>query len=125
MGEVLYVHGVITQMLAIEAVRVAQEKFGKGKVMTGEQVRWGMENLKLDAARLKELGFDGVMQPFATSCANHMGSSSARVYAWDGKDWKYTSDWYQADKSVIDPLIKEHGDKYLADKKIARRTDCK
>ena len=73
----------------------------------------------------KELGFDGVMQPFSTSCTNHMGSSSARVYAWDGKDWKYTSDWYQADKSVIDPLIKEHGDKYLADKKIARRTDCK
>ena len=121
----LYVHGVITQMLAIEAVRVAQEKFGKGKVMTGEQVRWGMENLKLDAKRLKELGFDGVMQPLATNCANHMGSSSARVYAWDGKDWKYTSDWYQADKTVLDPLIKEHGDKYLADKKIARRADCK
>ena len=124
-GTVLYMHGVITQMLAVEAVRTAQAKYGKGKVMTGEQVRWGMENLKLDAARLKELGFDGVMQPFATSCTNHMGSSSARVYAWDGKDWKYTSDWYQADKSVIDPLIKEHGDKYLADKKIARRTDCK
>jgi branched-chain amino acid transport system substrate-binding protein len=125
-GNVLYVHGVITQMLAIEAVRVAQEKFGKGKVMTGEQVRWGMENLKLDAKRLKELGFDGVMQPLATNCANHMGSSSARVYAWDGKDWKYTSDWYQADKTVLDPLIKEHGDKYLADKKMTRRdaADC-
>ena len=124
-GEVLYVHGVITQMLAVEAVRVAQEKFGKGKVMTGEQVRWGMENLKLDAARLKALGFDGVMQPLSTTCSNHMGSSSARVYAWDGKDWKYTSDWYQADTTVLDPLVKEHGDKYLADKKIARRTDCK
>ncbi len=35
-------------MLAVEAVRRAQAKFGKGKVMTGEQVRWGMENLNLD-----------------------------------------------------------------------------
>jgi branched-chain amino acid transport system substrate-binding protein len=25
----------------------AQERFGKGKVMTGEQVRWGLENLNL------------------------------------------------------------------------------
>jgi branched-chain amino acid transport system substrate-binding protein len=25
----------------VEAIRTAQEKFGKGKVMTGEQVRWG------------------------------------------------------------------------------------
>ncbi len=36
-------------MLSVEAVRAAQERFGKGKVMTGEQVRWGLENLNLDA----------------------------------------------------------------------------
>jgi branched-chain amino acid transport system substrate-binding protein len=44
---VLYTRGVIIQMLAVEAVRRAQERFGKGKVMTGEQVRWGLENLNL------------------------------------------------------------------------------
>ncbi|WP_313076918.1 ABC transporter substrate-binding protein [Melaminivora sp.] len=124
-GTVLYVHGVITQMLAIEAVRTAQEKFGKGKVMTGEQVRWGMENLKIDQKRLDELGFGNVMLPMATSCSNHMGSSSARIHTWDGKQWNYSSDWYKADDKVLGPLIKEHGDKYLADKKLTRRTDCK
>ena len=35
--------GIIT----VEAIRKAQEKFGKGKAMTGEQVRWGFENLNL------------------------------------------------------------------------------
>ncbi len=124
-GTVLYVHGVITQMLAIEAIRTAQEKFGKGKVMTGEQIRWGMENLKIDQKRLDELGFGNVMQPMATSCSNHMGSSSARIHTWDGKQWNYSSDWYKADEKVLAPLIKEHGDKYLADKKLTRRTDCK
>src|SRR5574343_990627 len=44
-GSVLYTRGVIIQLLAVESVRRAQERFGKGKVMTGEQVRWGMENL--------------------------------------------------------------------------------
>src|SRR5262245_45549135 len=43
-GEILYVRGLITAMLGIEAIRTAQEKFGK-KPMTGEQVRWGFENL--------------------------------------------------------------------------------
>ena len=49
-------------MLGIEAIRTAQAKFGK-KPMTGEQVRWGLENLDLTAERIKELGFEGVLQP--------------------------------------------------------------
>ena len=28
--------------------------------MTGEQVRWGLENLALDQEKLDALGFDGV-----------------------------------------------------------------
>ena len=45
-------------MLGVEAIRTAQGKFGN-KPLTGEQVRWGLENLDLSAARLKELGFEG------------------------------------------------------------------
>jgi branched-chain amino acid transport system substrate-binding protein len=84
-GSVLYTRGVIIQMLSIEAVRRAQERFGKGKVMTGEQVRWGMENLALDQKKLDALGFNNVMRPISTSCADHMGSTWARVQTWDGK----------------------------------------
>jgi branched-chain amino acid transport system substrate-binding protein len=125
-GQVLYTRGVIIQMLGVEAVRRAQERFGKGKVMTGEQVRWGLENLALDAKRLETLGFTGVMQPLSTSCADHMGSTSARVQTWDGSKWSFVSDFITADEQILKPMVKAGADKYLADKKMTRRpgSDC-
>lgn len=125
-GSVLYTRGVIIQMLGVEAVRRAQERFGKGKVMTGEQVRWGLENLALDQKKLDALGFSGVMRPISTSCQDHMGSSWARVYTWDGSQWGGMSDWYQADEQIIKPMVKVAADKYVTDKKLTRRdaADC-
>ena len=125
-GSVLYTRGVIIQMLGIEAVRRAQERFGKGKVMTPDQVRWGLENLALDQKKLDALGFAGVLRPISTSCQDHMGSTWARIHTWDGKQWKMSSDWYQADEQIIKPMVKAGADKYLADKKLQRRTpaDC-
>lgn len=125
-GQVLYTRGVIIQMLSIEAVRKAQERFGKGKVMTGEQVRWGLENLALDQKRLDELGFGGVMRPIQTTCADHMGSTWARVQTWDGAKWVIGEDWYEADAAVIKPMVKAEAAKYMADKKMQPRAagDC-
>jgi branched-chain amino acid transport system substrate-binding protein len=125
-GSVLYTRGVIIQMLSNEAVRRAQERFGKGKVMTGEQVRWGLENLALDQKKLNALGFAGVMQPLSTSCADHMGSTAARIETWDGKKWIIAPEYIAADEQIIKPMIKAGADKYLADKKMARRAaaDC-
>jgi len=125
-GQVLYTRGVIIQMLSIEAVRKAQERFGKGKVMTGEQVRWGLENLALDQKKLDALGFAGVMRPLSTSCAEHMGSTAARIETWDGKKWDISSDYIEADEQILKPMIKVGAEKYLADKKMTRRTaaDC-
>jgi branched-chain amino acid transport system substrate-binding protein len=117
---------VIIQVLSIEAVRRAQERFGKGKVMTSEQVRWGLENLALDQKRLDALGLAGVMRPISTSCADHMGSSWARVQTWDGAKWNMNSDWYQADEQILKPMVKAGAEKYLSDKKMTRRApaDC-
>ena len=125
-GQVLYTRGVIIQALAVEAVRRAQERYGKGKVMTGEQVRWGLENLALDDKKLATLGLTGVIRPISTSCADHMGSSWARVQTWDGAKWNMGADWYQADEQIIKPLVKAGADKYLGDKKLTRRdpADC-
>ena len=125
-GSVLYTRGVIIQMLTIEAVKRAQERFGKGKVMTGEQVRWGMENLALDQKKLDALGFSGVMRPVSTSCQDHMGSTWARVHTWDGSKWGGMSDWYQADEAILKPMVKAAADKYASEKKLTRRTpaDC-
>ena len=125
-GQILYTRGVIIQMLAVEAVRRAQERYGKGKVMTGEQVRWGLENLALDQKKLDALGFGGVMRPISTSCQDHMGSTWARVETWDGKKWGMTSDFMEADDTILKPMVKAAADKYVSDKKLTRRTsaDC-
>lgn len=125
-GSVLYTRGVIIQMLAVEAVRRAQERFGKGKVMTGEQVRWGLENLALDQKKLDALGFNGVLRPVSTSCQDHMGSTSARIHTWDGSKWNFSSDWYQADEQIIRPMVRAAAEKYANEKKLTRRTpqDC-
>jgi branched-chain amino acid transport system substrate-binding protein len=125
-GSVLYTRGVVIQALAIEAVRRAQERYGKGKVMTGEQVRWGLENLAIDDKKLAALGLTGVIQPLSTSCADHMGSHSARIQTWDGAKWNMSTGFIQADESILKPMVKVAADKYLADKKLTRRTsaDC-
>lgn len=125
-GQVLYMRGVSGAMLSIEGVRRAQERFGKGKVMSGEQARWGYENLALDQKKLDALGFAGVMRPVSTSCADHMGAAWARIHTWDGAKWNFSSDWLQADDSIIKPMVKSAADKYAGEKKLTRRTpeDC-
>src|SRR5882672_7800537 len=125
-GQVLYMRGLMSAMLAIEGVKRAQERFGKGKVMTGEQARWGYENLALDQKKLDALGFSGVMRPISTSCADHLGAAWARIHTWNGSKWEFTSDWYEADQAIIKPMIKAAADKYAAEKKLSRRTfeDC-
>ena len=116
-GEILYVRGLINAMLGIEAIRTAQEKFGK-KPLTGEQVRWGLENLNLTADRIKQLGFEGVLSPIKVSCADHEGTRTGRIQTWDGKKWNLASDWITSDDKVIAPMVKEAAAKYAAEKKI-------
>ncbi|MFO1326981.1 MAG: ABC transporter substrate-binding protein [Rubrivivax sp.] len=125
-GQVLYMRGLIAAMLAVEGVKRSQERFGKGKWVSAEQARWGYENLALDQKKLDALGFAGVMRPVSTSCADHLGSSWARLHTWDGAKWAFSSDWFQADDAVIKPLVKASAEKYLAEKKISRRdaADC-
>jgi len=125
-GQVLYLRGALSAMFTVEGIRAAQERYGKGKVMTGEQVRWGLENLNLTQAKLDALGFAGVLRPISTSCADHMGAYWTRLSTWDGKAWKISSDWMQADEAIIKPLIKQTAAKYASEKKLTPRTgaDC-
>ena len=125
-GSVLYMRGVVGALLAVEGVRAAQERFGKGKVMLGEQARWGYENLNLTQAKLDALGFKNVMRPVSTSCFDHMGSAWTRVHTWDGAKFTWASDWLQADEQIIKPMVKASAEKYAGEKKLTRRdpADC-
>ena len=84
-GSVLYTRGVIIQMLAVEAVRRAQERFGKGQGHDRRASALGHGEPGPDQKKLDALGFNDVMRPLSTSCADHMGSTWSRVHTWDGK----------------------------------------
>ncbi|MDQ3446991.1 MAG: ABC transporter substrate-binding protein, partial [Pseudomonadota bacterium] len=120
-GTVLYTRGMISAMLGVEGVRQAQLRYGV-KPLTGEQVRYGLENLNIDAKRIDALGLTGVMRPIATNCRDHAGVRVARVHQWDGKQWNVTSDWYEADMQIIGPMIRDSSSRYLTEKKFTRRS---
>jgi branched-chain amino acid transport system substrate-binding protein len=118
-GSVYHMRGVTAAILWTEAIRKAQEKFGKGKVMTGEQVRWGLENLNVDEARQKALGALGMFPPVKTSCDDHEGSGAVKVQRWDGAKWTVvTPNWVIGDKALTRRLLEESSNKYAAEKKI-------
>jgi branched-chain amino acid transport system substrate-binding protein len=121
-GTVLYNRGLQAAMLIVESIRRAQSKYGK-RAVSGEEVRWGAENLNLDAARIKTMGFEGMMQPLKTSCSDHVGTTGARIHTWDGKTWRYSTDWYQADAAFLRPIIEASAQKYAEERKVRAR-DC-
>ncbi len=122
-GSLYHTRGVSYGIIIVEAIRTAQAKFGKGKVMTPEQVRWGLENLNLTEARLKEIGAAGLFPPIKTSCADHEGSGMVRFQQWDGKEFKALTPFMIGDRALVNKMVHESAAKYAAEKKITPR-DC-
>jgi branched-chain amino acid transport system substrate-binding protein len=122
-GHVLYNRGLINALMVVESIRTAQGKFGN-KSLTGEQVRWGIENLDLTAADIKKLGFESMLQPLKVSCRDHEGVRRARVHQWTGSDWKFVSDWIEADDAVLRPMVDAAATTYAKEKGI-KRESCK
>jgi branched-chain amino acid transport system substrate-binding protein len=116
-GEVLYNRGLVSAMLAVEAVRQAHVKHGK-KPLKGEEVRWGLENLTIDAAKIKALGFEGFMMPVSTTCNDHMGNAKAQVQTWDGAKWVVAPKVYEADMQIIKPMQDRSAAQYVKEKKL-------
>ena len=104
MGAPLYNRGVVNAMLSVEAIRTAMGKFGN-KPLSGEQVRWGFENLNLTEKRLDDLGMKGFTHPIKVTCEDHEGSGPILVQQWDGKKWSIVSDWIQPMREVVRPKI--------------------
>ena len=118
-GTVLYNRGVSVAVATVEAIRAAQAKFGKGKVVSGEQMRWGLENLNITNARLTQLGATGLLPEIKTSCANHEGSGMVKIQQWDGAKWNIvTPDWIEGNKALIHPLFMANAAKYAKEKGI-------
>jgi branched-chain amino acid transport system substrate-binding protein len=108
---VFYQRGVLISAFLAEGVRGAQAHFNT-KVVDREQLRWGLENLNFDEAKIKALGLDGMIAPFKTSCANHTGHSGAWMLEWDGAKFVKASELLTADRATIDELVKVKAKEY-------------
>jgi branched-chain amino acid transport system substrate-binding protein len=110
-GGTLYGHGVYNSMLIAEAIATAQKLTGK-KVVTGEDVRRGLENINLDDARLKAIGLSGFAAPFKLTCADHNSHGATFIQSWDGAKWTRISDPITPATDKVQPLLDEAAKAY-------------
>ena len=69
-------------------------------------------------------GFDtGLMAPLTFSPKQHAGALAGAIMKAQGGKWKIISDFYTADRKILDPMVKDASAKYGAEKKIEAR-DC-
>lgn len=122
-GSVYYNSGVIEAIVSVEAIRKAQSKFGN-RPIKGEEGQWGLENLKLDEARLKQIGAEGLVQPIELSPKDHEGGGAGKILQWDGEKWNIVSNgWVRSDRELLLPLIYERAAAYAREKGITPRPD--
>ncbi|MBM3219291.1 MAG: ABC transporter substrate-binding protein [Candidatus Rokubacteria bacterium] len=124
LGEVYHNRGMINAMLNAEAIRTAMAKYNLKTAPTGEQVRWGFENLDLTEAQLDKLGMKGMIRPLKVSCENHEGNGLAAVQQWDGKQWKVVSDWIEPMRNVVRPKLEEAAVQEGGEKLKYAKRDC-
>jgi branched-chain amino acid transport system substrate-binding protein len=120
-GEVLYNRTLVNAMYGVEAVRTAQAKFGN-KAMTGKQVRWGLENLDITAARLKAIGMEKFTKPVKVSCADHETKGSLRIQQWDGNKWGFVSGWLSPMRDVVRPMVEKAAAAFAKENNITPRS---
>jgi branched-chain amino acid transport system substrate-binding protein len=121
-GTVYWIRGLMQGVLTAEALRTAMRHFGS-QPLTGAQVQWGLEHLSLTAARLKELGAEGLLTPLSLSCRDHEGGGSVKFQQWDGTQWIVLTDWMAPDQALVRPLVEAAAAKYAQEKGITPR-DC-
>jgi len=119
-GSVYYNIGLVNAVLAVEALRTGYKKFGN-QPLNGEQGRWAFEHLAIDDARLKQIGFYGLLQPISITPSDHEGGGAARIEQWDGQKWGVKTDWISADHALLRPLIESKAAAYAKEKGITRR----
>jgi len=124
LGTVLYNRGIYAAVLASEAARTAQEIHGVSDI-TPAQMRDGMEALKVDQARMAELGLPNFGPDINVTCASHGGPGEAAIQQWDAasKSWTRITGFSGADREVVDALIAEDSAAYATENKITAR-DC-
>lgn len=121
-GSIYWNRGFVAGIMNHEAILTAHKKFGV-KVLTGEEFRWGMENLDITEERIKEIGAEGLMQPMKNTCEDHEGGGKVFFQQWDGKNWISTGEVIVPMQKWVREMIEESSAKYAKEKNITPR-DC-
>ena len=121
-GEVLYNRGIMNAVYNTEAIRTAMGRYGD-QPMTGEQVRWGLENLELTTEGLAGLGLAGFTQPLKVTCEDHEGNGPVYIQQWNGETWDMVSDWISPMRDVVRAQIEKAAAEYAKENNITPR-DC-
>ncbi len=122
LGSVYWNLGVLAGVVHTEALRIAQARFGN-RALSSTEARWGFENLRLDAARIEELGATGLVPELNLTCLDHVGGHLAKFQQWDAgaRQWNIVSDWIEGDVPLSQAIIDAGADQYAADNKITAR----
>ena len=120
-GSVYYNIGIIYAATTVEAMRSAMTKYGN-RVINGEEMLWGLEHLKIDEARLQELGMVGLLQPLDVKPTDHEGAGAARIQCWDGQKFTQVTDFITGDVDLVEAQTEKASAAFAKEQGITPRT---
>ncbi|WP_425100354.1 ABC transporter substrate-binding protein [Tropicibacter sp. S64] len=124
MQGVFYGRGIVISAILAEGIQAAQKEFGTAQI-DAKQLRWGLENIDMTEERIKELGLEGMVPPFKTSCADHTGGAGGWMLEWDGTKFVKVSDHLTPNVDGYKALVAEKAAEYAeANAPWAKNESC-
>jgi branched-chain amino acid transport system substrate-binding protein len=122
-GNVLYNRGMFNAVILAEAIQEAQAATGKS-VISGADMRDGLEAIDLTEERLVELGLPGFTGEVKGNCADHEGGGSVFIQQWNGTDWEKITDLIPPMNDIVRPMLVEAAETYISDKPDWQSQTC-
>ncbi len=120
-GTASYNRGVINAFVVVEAIRTGMMEYG-ARPLSGEEVRWGIENLNIDMADIRAAGAENLVPPLRVTCADHEGGGRVLFVRWTGETFEPASEWLEPDRALVRSMVEESAASYAAEKGITPRT---
>jgi branched-chain amino acid transport system substrate-binding protein len=102
-GSSYYNVGVAGMAIAVEACRIALEKYGEP--LTPEKLKKGLEEVK-------DFNAQGLIPPITLTSEDHQGGGRGRISQWDGAKWVPKTDWYAAYQDIVWDLVKKNAEEF-------------
>lgn len=122
LGSVYHNLGITAGIMHVEALRVAQKRWGNVP-LNAQQVRWGFENIRLDDKRIAELNATGLLAPMKVTCKDHVGGHNSKFQKWDAnkREWSIVTPWIKSQAPA--QMLYDMAEVYREENKIETR-DC-